>query len=98
MIQRKADLDRLKSTRAKDLQKLKELAAKFKEYEAVCEADRRRRKDEELEAQRAVLQLVAAIKIQAWWRGVAHRKGGKGGGKKGKKGKGSKKKGKKKKK
>lgn len=59
------------------------------EYETICLADRQRRKNEELEAQRAVLQLVAAIKIQAWWRGVSYRagkKGGKGKGKKGKKG------------
>jgi|EP00037_Helgoeca_nana_P014364 hypothetical protein len=59
----------------------------LQEFETICLADRQRRQDEELEAQRAVLQLVAAIKIQAWWRGMASRAGKKGGkGKKGKKG------------
>ncbi|ESO88598.1 hypothetical protein LOTGIDRAFT_125731 [Lottia gigantea] len=94
------ELDVLKASKAKDLERLQELTKLYKEYEQVVVEDRiekeKVRRKDELEA----IELRGAIKVQAWWRGLMVRKGfgpygKKKKGKKGKKGKG--KKGKKKK-
>ncbi|XP_062522092.1 dynein regulatory complex protein 9-like [Corticium candelabrum] len=99
-VQMKQDqLDSLKAAKDSDLARLKELTEKYTEYEEVvvdermlCEKAKRRAEQEQLEAN-------AAIKLQAWWRGILVRhqlgpyskkkkgkKSGKKSGKKGKKG------------
>eukprot|EP00041_Stephanoeca_diplocostata_P008891 m.133012 g.133012 ORF g.133012 m.133012 type:complete len:397 (-) comp17521_c0_seq1:188-1378(-) len=83
IVQKQAELEDLKVTRAQDLKRLQELTKKYKEIDSICKSDRKKREQDRLNAQTAVRQLAAAIKIQAWWRGTLVRSGG---GKKGKKG------------
>ena len=70
--------------------------ARYTEYQKVCQSDRKRRDRQRKQAQQAVRDMAAAVKIQAWWRGmlVRHKLGPFAGKKKGKgkKGKGKKKK------
>lgn len=61
------ELDTLKLDRARDLTALQELTERYTEYEKICEGDRRRREKQRKAAQEAVLELVATIKLQAWW-------------------------------
>eukprot|EP00040_Diaphanoeca_grandis_P025017 m.138180 g.138180 ORF g.138180 m.138180 type:complete len:420 (-) comp29975_c0_seq1:17-1276(-) len=89
------ELDELKLNQKQDLASLKDLAAKYQDYDEICKDDRETREDARLEAQLAVRKLAAAIKVQAWWRGTMQRRpkkaAAKGKGKKGSK-KGKKKK------
>jgi len=91
-------LDVLKASKAKDLERLKELTKLYSEYEQVVVEDRiekeKARRKAELEAE----ELKAAVRVQSWWRGVMVRKQlGPYNKKKKKKGKKGKKSGKKKK-
>lgn len=95
------ELDTLKQTKAKDLEKLQELTKLYKEYEQIVVEDRIDKEKARRKADQEAIELRSAIKIQAWWRGIMVRKGfgpfGKKKKGKGKKGKGKgKKKGKKK--
>ncbi len=96
---KQTELENLKRNRARDLTALQELTERYKDYDQICKDDRQAREDARIAAQLAVRKLAAAIRIQAWWRGMLVRgiPGGKKGGKKGK-GKKGKKSGKKKKK
>eukprot|EP00049_Salpingoeca_infusionum_P019285 m.361198 g.361198 ORF g.361198 m.361198 type:complete len:388 (+) comp19408_c0_seq1:269-1432(+) len=93
---KKAALDQLKEDRARDLAKLQELTDRYTEYTKVIQQDKKKKKKAEEEAKRAMRQLAAVIRLQAWWRGMlvrnkmgpfALKKGKSGKGKKGKKGK-----------
>lgn len=92
VAKKQLELDELKRSRATGLKELQDLTEMYKDYEQVCKDDRQAREDARIAAQLAVKKLAAAIRIQAWWRGMVAR--GKVGGK-GKKGKGKKGKGKK---
>lgn len=91
------ELEKLKEDRRLDLDTLTKKTDEYSEYQKVCQNDRKRRDRQRKQAQQAVRDMAAAVKIQAWWRGmlVRHKLGPFA--KKGKKGKGGKK-GKKKKK
>ncbi|XP_005104711.1 dynein regulatory complex protein 9 [Aplysia californica] len=95
------ELDTLKQTKAKDLEKLQELTKLYKEYEQIVVEDRIEKEKARRKAEQEAIELRSAIRLQAWWRGVMVRKGfgpfGKKKKGKGKKGKGKGKKGKKKK-
>lgn len=93
------ELDTLKQTKAKDLEKLQELTKLYKEYEQIVVEDRIEKEKARRKAEQEAIELRSAIRLQSWWRGVMVRKGfgpfgkkKKGKGKKGKKGKGKKKK------
>jgi len=90
------ELDALKANRARDLDTLTKKTEEYTEYQKVCQSDRKRRDRQRKQAQQAVRDMAAAVKIQAWWRGmlVRHKLGPFAGKKKGKgkKGKGKKKK------
>uniref|UniRef100_A0A0B6ZYG2 Dynein regulatory complex protein 9 n=1 Tax=Arion vulgaris TaxID=1028688 RepID=A0A0B6ZYG2_9EUPU len=92
------ELDTLKLTKAKDLEKLQELTKLYKEYEIVVVEERIEKEKARRKTDQEANELKSAIKLQAWWRGVMVRKGfgpfGKKKKKKGKKGKGKKGKGK----
>ncbi|CAH8582373.1 unnamed protein product [Schistosoma turkestanicum] len=94
--QLKQELNELKDMKEENLNKLHELFSLYKEYEAVVLSDRiekekARQKEEQIE-----LELLAACKIQNWWRticvqrslGPYEKKKKKRKGKKAKKGKG----------
>ncbi|CAL1542881.1 unnamed protein product [Lymnaea stagnalis] len=96
------ELDTLKQTKAKDLEKLQELTKLYKEYEQIVVEDRIEKEKARRKAEQEAIELKASIKLQSWWRGVMVRKGfgpfgkkkkkrGKGKGKKKGKGKGGKK-------
>lgn len=92
------ELDILKASKSKDLERLQELTKLYAEYEQVVVEDRiekeKARRKSELEAE----ELKSAIRLQSWWRGCMVRKGlGPYNKKKKKKGKKGKKSGKKKK-
>lgn len=63
-------LDGLKADRSRDLLRLQELTEKYNEFERVVEDDRIRKEKQARAAQQAVLELAAAIRLQAWWRGM----------------------------
>ncbi|BFZ00910.1 hypothetical protein BsWGS_03949 [Bradybaena similaris] len=89
------ELDTLKQTKAKDLEKLQELTKLYKEYEMIVVEDRIEKEKARRKLDLEAIELKAAIRLQAWWRGVMVRKGfGPFGKKKKKKGKGKKGKGK----
>jgi hypothetical protein len=87
------ELDTLKEDRRQDLDTLTKKTDEYSEYQKVCQNDRKRRDRQRKQAQQAVRDMAAAVKVQAWWRGmlVRHKlgpfkkKGGKKGGKKSKK-------------
>jgi len=87
------ELSQLKSDRARDLDLLTKLTDKYNAYEKVCLEDRKRREKQKRQAEQAVRNLAAAVKIQSWWRAMLVRnklgpfkaKSKKGGKKKGKK-------------
>ncbi|CAH8872703.1 unnamed protein product [Trichobilharzia szidati] len=97
--QLKQELYRLKDSKEKNMNKLNELSALYKEYEAVILSDRIEKEKIRQQEEQVELELQAACKIQNWWRTVCvqhslgpyRKKRGKGKGKKGKKGKGKKK-------
>lgn len=78
------ELDMLKSNRARDLDTLTKKTEEYTEYQKVCQSDRKRRDRQRKQAQQAVRDMAAAVKIQAWWRGmlVRHKLGPFGGKKK----------------
>ncbi|KAH3805977.1 dynein regulatory complex protein 9-like [Dreissena polymorpha] len=92
------ELDVLKASKAKDLEKLQELTKLYREYEQVVVEDRIEKEKARRKQEQEAIELKASIKVQSWWRGVMVRKGfgpyakKKKKGKKGKKGKGKKKK------
>ncbi|KAL3848011.1 hypothetical protein ACJMK2_018896 [Sinanodonta woodiana] len=91
------ELDVLKASKAKDLERLQELSKLYKEYEQVVVEDRIEKEKARRKAELEAIELKASIRLQSWWRGVMVRKGfgpysKKKKGKKGKKGKGKKKK------
>ena len=87
------ELEQLQSDRARDLDLLTKLTDKYNAYEKVCVEDRKRREKQKKQAEKAVRNLAAAVKVQSWWRAqlVRHKLGPfaskkkKGKGKKGKK-------------
>lgn len=91
------ELDVLKASKAKDLERLQELTKLYKEYEQVVVEDRIEKEKARRKQEQEAIELKACIKMQAWWRGVMVRKcfgpfakkkkKKKGKGKKGKKGK-----------
>eukprot|EP01147_Barroeca_monosierra_P009535 gene9535-1765_t len=64
------ELDKLRDVRAQDLVKLQDLTETYNEYERVITKDRKQKQKLQDAAQRSVRELAAAIRIQAWWRGV----------------------------
>eukprot|EP00730_Choanoeca_flexa_P000379 TRINITY_DN10176_c0_g1_i1.p1 TRINITY_DN10176_c0_g1~~TRINITY_DN10176_c0_g1_i1.p1 ORF type:complete len:386 (+),score=132.43 TRINITY_DN10176_c0_g1_i1:901-2058(+) len=85
-------LDELKANQARDLRKLQELTEQYNEYDTIVKQDAKRKEKMKEAAERAVKELAAAIRLQAWWRGmlVRHKLGPfkvKKSAKKGKKGK-----------
>ncbi|WAR27277.1 DRC9-like protein [Mya arenaria] len=91
------ELEVLKASKAKDLEKLQELTKLYREYEQVVVEDRIEKEKARRKQEQEAIELKASIKVQSWWRGVMVRKGygpyaKKKKGKKGKKGKGKKKK------
>lgn len=68
--EKQQELDDLKAARAKDLDRLAKLKEKLKECQQVVHNDRKRREKARETAQTAVRELAAAIRIQAWWRGM----------------------------
>lgn len=86
------ELDVLKASKAKDLEKLQELTKLYREYEQVVVEDRIEKEKARRKQEQEAIELKASIKVQSWWRGVMVRKGfgpygKKKKGKKGKKGK-----------
>jgi len=92
--QKQIDLDKLKASRAKDLERYQALAKTFSEYEKVAVADRLDKDQEKKRLEQERFELLASIKIQAWWRSqmLRHNLGPNKKKKKGKKGKKGKKK------
>lgn len=94
--QKQRELDNLKEARRLDLDKLTKKTDEYSDYQKVCQNDQKRRARQRKQAQQAVRDMAAAVKVQAWWRGmlVRHKLGPfkKKGGKKGKGKKGKKKK------
>ena len=92
-LQKQVDLDNLKNSRTKDLEKYQNLARTFAEYEKVVLEDRFEKDKEIRKQEQEKFELEATIKIQAWWRSqmLRHKLGPAGKkkkkGKKGKKGK-----------
>eukprot|EP00045_Choanoeca_perplexa_P022833 m.11009 g.11009 ORF g.11009 m.11009 type:complete len:387 (-) comp9739_c0_seq1:67-1227(-) len=88
-------LEELRTNQAKDLRRLQDLTEQYNEYDKIVKQDAKRKKKMKEAAERAVKELAASIRIQAWWRGmlVRHKMGPfkakksakKGGKKKGKK-------------
>ncbi|XP_025079142.1 dynein regulatory complex protein 9-like [Pomacea canaliculata] len=85
------ELDVLKATKAKDLERLQNLSKKYNEYEQVVLEDRIEKEMLRRKQKQDSVQLRACIKIQAFWRGCMVRKGLGPYSKKKKKGKGGKK-------
>lgn len=69
------ELDVLKASKAKDLDKLQELTKLYKEYEQVVVEDRIEKEKARRKADQEAIELRAAIRVQSWWRGVMVRKG-----------------------
>jgi len=63
-------LNTLDSDRKRDLFRLQELTDKYAEFEKVVLDDRQRKEKQARVAQQAILELTAAIRLQAWWRGM----------------------------
>lgn len=92
------ELDVLKASKAKDLERLQDLTKLYAEYEQVVVEDRIEKEKTRRKAELELEELRGAIKLQAWFRGVMVRRGlGPYSKKKKKKGKKGKKGGKKKK-
>merc|ERR1711948_218110 len=69
------ELDTLKQTKAKDLEKLQELTKLYKEYEQIVVEDRIEKEKARRKAEQEAIELRSAIRLQSWWRGVMVRKG-----------------------
>lgn len=92
------ELDILKASQTKDLERLQELTKLYAEYEQVVVEDRIEKEKARRKAEQEAEELKSAIKMQSWWRGVMVRRAlGPYSKKKKKKGKKGKKSGKKKK-
>ncbi|ELT90548.1 hypothetical protein CAPTEDRAFT_92017, partial [Capitella teleta] len=92
------ELDILKASKAKDLERLQELTKMYAEYEQVVVEDRIDKEKARRKAEMEAEELKSAVRLQSWWRGTMVRKGLGPYSKKKKKGKKGKKSGKKKKK
>lgn len=73
--QKQKELDILKASKAKDLERLQELTRLYAEYEQVVVEDRVEKEKARRKAEQEAMELRAAIKVQAWWRGIMVRKG-----------------------
>lgn len=69
------ELDILKASKAKDLDRLQELTKLYSEYEQVVVEDRIEKEKARRKAEQEAEELKASIKIQSWWRGVMVRQG-----------------------
>lgn len=69
------ELDVLKASKAKDLERLQELTKLYKEYEQVVVEDRIDKEKTRRKQEQEAIELKASIKVQSWWRGVMVRKG-----------------------
>ncbi|XP_075427058.1 dynein regulatory complex protein 9 [Ascaphus truei] len=72
---KQAELTALKTSRANDLTLLQELAKQYKDFEKVIIEDRMEKEKALLQKKQEKMELVSAIKLQAWWRGMMVRKG-----------------------
>lgn len=73
--QKQKQLDILKASKAKDLERLKELTKLYAEYEQVVVEDRIEKEKARRKSEQEAEELRAAIRVQSWWRGVMVRKG-----------------------
>ncbi|KAF6027003.1 IQCG [Bugula neritina] len=64
------ELDVLKSSKAKDLERLQELTKLYAEYEQVVVEDRIEKEKVRRKHEQEAIELKAAIRLEAWWRGV----------------------------
>ncbi|EGD78293.1 hypothetical protein PTSG_09359 [Salpingoeca rosetta] len=64
------ELEKLRDKRAQDLAKLQDLTETYNEYDRVIAQDRKKKLKLQEDAQRSVRELAAAIRLQAWWRGI----------------------------
>lgn len=71
-------LEKLKLDRARDLTQLQDLSERCKEYEQVVKQELKSKDDQRKNAERALIELAATVRLQAWWRGqmVRHKLGG----------------------
>merc|ERR1711976_342171 len=69
------ELDILKASKAKDLERLQELTKLYTEYEQVVVEDRIEKEKARRKAEQEAEELKSAIKMQSWWRGVMVRRG-----------------------
>lgn len=72
-IEKQTELDKLKTMRAKDLERYQSLLKTFNEYEAVVLEDRGEKDQARKQAEREKYELESSIRIQAWWRGMMMR-------------------------
>ncbi|MEE6509641.1 hypothetical protein FKM82_027100 [Ascaphus truei] len=72
---KQAELTALKTSRANDLTLLQELAKQYKDFEKVIIEDRMEKEKTLLQKKQEKMELMSAIKLQAWWRGMMVRKG-----------------------
>ncbi|VDP29841.1 unnamed protein product, partial [Schistosoma mattheei] len=70
ITQFKQELNELKDKKEKNLSKLSELSLLYKEYEAVVLSDRIEKEKARQREEQEELELLAACKIQNWWRTV----------------------------
>lgn len=64
------ELEKMRDKRAQDLARLQDLTETYNEYDRVVAQDRKKKLKMQEDAQRSVRELAAAIRIQAWWRGI----------------------------
>lgn len=69
------ELNALKAAKTSDLAHLQDLAKKIREYEQVIIEDRLEKENTRKKIEQDELELRSAIKLQAWWRGTAVRRG-----------------------
>jgi len=76
-VAKQGELDDQRAAQAKDLNSLQELTERYNEYNKIVQKDLQRKEKMRLAAERAIKELAAAIRIQAWWRGllVRHKMG-----------------------
>eukprot|EP00055_Hartaetosiga_balthica_P010748 m.46927 g.46927 ORF g.46927 m.46927 type:complete len:388 (-) comp7297_c0_seq1:969-2132(-) len=67
---KQSNLESLRDQRAQGLASLKEMTETVNEYQKVISQDRKKKLKQEEEAKRVLLETAAAIRVQAWWRGM----------------------------
>lgn len=68
------ELDILKASKAKDLERLQELTKLYAEYEQIVVEDRIEKEKARRKSEQEAEELKSAIRVQSWWRGVMVRK------------------------